>query len=266
MWKWETDKRPKGVVLVIHDMMEHHDYYTGLIAQLRKDGYHVVTGDLPGHGQTTRMNKGHISDFAQYLDRVKEWHEVARAYRLPTFILGQGLGGLIAIETLRRNMVRADGLIVLNPLLAFKQSFINRKNTIRSSIRMGSDAHRFDPGLEPGYFTTDKKYLELYENDELLVRKVSHHWYRTVVNQMKDTSEYIDDMPDVPILAITSKENDIIEKSLTVKILKDINTSELTLLALDNIQHSVFQRDDITEPYHYLARFLDDQLFRIGML
>ncbi|MHC0552153.1 alpha/beta hydrolase [Salinicoccus sp. CNSTN-B1] len=156
MWKWETDKRPKGVVLVIHDMMEHHDYYTGLIAQLRKDGYHVVTGDLPGHGQTTRMNKGHISDFAQYLDRVKEWHEVARAYRLPTFILGQGLGGLIAIETLRRNMVRADGLIVLNPLLAFKQSFINRKNTIRSSIRMGSDAHRFDPGLEPGYFTTDK--------------------------------------------------------------------------------------------------------------
>ncbi len=27
MWKWETDKQARGAVVVIHDMMEHHEYY-----------------------------------------------------------------------------------------------------------------------------------------------------------------------------------------------------------------------------------------------
>ena len=127
MWKWETDQQPKGVMVVIHDMMEHHEYYTDLISRLRRSGYHCITGDLPGHGQTTRVNKGHITDFAQYTDRIDEWHKAAREYGLPTFIIGQGLGGLVAIESVKQNNLQVDGIVLLNPLLSFKQSFMNRK-------------------------------------------------------------------------------------------------------------------------------------------
>jgi alpha-beta hydrolase superfamily lysophospholipase len=266
MWKWETDKQARGAVVVIHDMMEHHEYYAQVISQLRNSGYHVITGDLPGHGQTTRMNKGHITDFTQYLDRVHEWHEVARAYRLPTFVLGQGLGGLIAIEAVRQNLIMTDGLILLNPLLAFKQSFINRKNTIRTSVRTSSDASRFDPGIHFSYLTEDRKFLDQYENDEMLVRKVSYHWYRTVINQMKSTAESMDDFPDVPVLAMLSRVNDIIEPHLTAKYIKQMNTGELSFHMLGGIEHSIFQREQTAVPYYHLERFLSAQLFRIGLL
>src|SRR5699024_12015809 len=86
MWKWETENEPKGVVVIVHDLLEHHEYYDELIVQLRRDGYHVVIGDLPGHGQTTRVNKGHISSFEQYTERLREWHKLAESYELPTFV------------------------------------------------------------------------------------------------------------------------------------------------------------------------------------
>lgn len=266
MWKWETDQQPKGVMVVIHDMMEHHEYYADLISRLRRSGYHCITGDLPGHGQTTRVNKGHITDFSQYTDRIDEWYKVAHDYGLPTFLIGQGLGGLIALEAVRQSNLQIDGIILLNPLLSFKQSFMNRKNTLKTSVRTSSDATRFNPGIKMKYFTEDKKFLEQYENDELIVRKVSYHWYRTVINQMKTTTEYLDDFPDVPVLAILSKNNEIVDPYLSAKYVKRINSKEIGVHILEDGEHSIFQRDAIEIPYYQLETFLNMQLFKIGLL
>lgn len=266
MWKWETEYEPKGVVVVIHDMLEHHEYYNGLISQLRSSSYHVITGDLPGHGQTTRVHKGHITDFYQYVDRVLEWFDMTKEYHLPTFVIGQGLGGLIALELIKQHNINIDGVILLNPLLSFKQSFMNRKNTLMTSVRTTSDETKFDPGIKMKYFTSDKNYLERYENDELLVKKVSYHWYKTVISQMKNTAENIDELPDVPVMAIFSKENEIIEPFISSNYVKKLMSRELQVIMLDIEDHSIFQREEIEIPYYYLEKFFDSQLFRIGLL
>src|SRR5690625_123020 len=266
MWKWETEYEPKGVVVVIHDMLEHHEYYNGLISQLRSSSYHVITGDLPGHGQTTRVHKGHITDFYQYVDRVLEWFDMTKEYHLPTFVIGQGLGGLIALELIKQHNINIDGVILLNPLLSFKQSFMNRKNTLMTSVRTTSDETKFDPGIKMKYFTSDKDYLERYENDELLVKKVSYHWYKTVISQMKNTAENIDELPDVPVMAIFSKENEIIEPFISSNYVKKLMSRELQVIMLDSEDHSIFQREEIEIPYYYLEKFFDSQLFRIGLL
>ena len=266
MWKWETEYEPKGVVVVIHDMLEHHEYYNGLISQLRRSGYHVITGDLPGHGQTTRVHKGHITDFYQYVDRVMEWFEMTKEYHLPTFVIGQGLGGLIALELIKQHNINIDGVILLNPLLSFKQSFMNRKNTLMTSVRTSSDETKFNPGIKMKYFTSDKNYLERYENDELLVRKVSYHWYKTVINQMKTTTENIDELPDVPVLSIFSNENEIIEPFISSNYVKKMMSKELQVIMLDNEDHSIFQREDSLIPTYYLENYFYSHLYRIALL
>ena len=53
MWKWETEKAPKGIVVIVHNILEHHGRYAWFITHLRRDGYHVIMGDLPGQGQTS---------------------------------------------------------------------------------------------------------------------------------------------------------------------------------------------------------------------
>ena len=73
MWKWETEGDAKGVIVIIHGAMEHHGRYKWVTQMWLSAGYHVVTGDLPGQGMTTRAYRGHIDSFDEYLDEVKSW-------------------------------------------------------------------------------------------------------------------------------------------------------------------------------------------------
>lgn len=54
MWKWEAEGQAKAVVVFIHSAYEHHRRYAWLIEKLRMSGMHVITGDLPGHGEESR--------------------------------------------------------------------------------------------------------------------------------------------------------------------------------------------------------------------
>lgn len=48
MWKWETEHGAKGVVVIVHNILEHTGRYAYVITMLRRNGYHVIMGDLPG--------------------------------------------------------------------------------------------------------------------------------------------------------------------------------------------------------------------------
>lgn len=265
MWKWETSEAPRGVVVVIHDMLEHHDYYTSLIFRFRRLGYHVVTGDLPGHGQTTRLNKGHINSFSQYIERITEWYEIARKYELPVFVFAQGLGGLIVIEAVRLKKLHPDGLILINPMLRLKQSFIHRKNTIRTSIKSSSDETRFDPGIKLEYFTTDPSALEKYKNDELMIDKVSYQWYRTVSNQMKKTSDNIENVPAVPVISLFSIDNEIIEPFISATYIKMLRSPHTEVHMLNERDHGLLQKEDNESEMYLIDQFFKTRLFTIGI-
>ncbi len=265
MWKWEIEGKAKGIVVILHDMLEHHEYYLDLISKFNSEGYHALIGDLPGHGQTTRINKGHVEDFKQYIDRLKEWVDDASLYELPIIVVGQGLGGLIVTEALKEGELNIDGAVLLNPLYTFKQSFMNRKNLLKSSIRLTSDNSKFKLGIRMDSFTTDKKVLEQYKNDDLLIKEVSYHWYTAINNRMNDIKDTMNEV-NVPVLSIHSNENDIIDVERNVKILKEIDSDYLKLVRLNNIEHGIFQRENVSVPFYHVKRFLEDLNYHIGFI
>lgn len=55
MWKWDAEGQPKAVVAIFHSAYEHHAWYAWLIEKLRGSGFHVVMGDLPGHGEQAKI-------------------------------------------------------------------------------------------------------------------------------------------------------------------------------------------------------------------
>ena len=63
----------KGVVVIAHNILEHTGRYAYVITMLRRNGYHVIMGDLPGQGQTSRAQKGQIDDFNTYHENILEW-------------------------------------------------------------------------------------------------------------------------------------------------------------------------------------------------
>ena len=174
MWKWETEHDAKGVVVIVHNILEHTGRYAYVITMLRRNGYHVIMGDLPGQGQTSRANKGQLEHFDIYHETLIEWVRIANEYKIPTFDMGVGLGGLILLNVLEKTELPIEGMLLLSPLLEFKRNNKTRKNMLISNVGKGSKDARFKLGIETKDLTRNDEVIEETKQDGLMLRKVTY--------------------------------------------------------------------------------------------
>ncbi|TDM07686.1 alpha/beta fold hydrolase [Macrococcus lamae] len=266
MWKWETEKTAKGVVVIIHNMLEHHGRYAWLITQLRRNGYHVVMGDLPGQGQTSRVNKGHIESFSVYRETVLEWIEVAEEYRLPVFVIGVGLGGLIAVNLLERVSLNLEGLILLSPLFGFQNTLSTRKNIFASSFGGTSKDAKFDMNIDMNQLTRSEEAIKDAASDSLMISKVSFNWYRSIMETMKETMENINSIHNIPLLLMYAGQDHLADIEQTQLFKKEFQTDEMYVKCWKGLYHELHQEPEKENILRYIESFMNNRMYYIGLI
>ncbi len=110
-------KDERGVIITVHDYGQHSGAYEAA-HQLLVDGHFgVYTMDLRGHGRSAgeRAAIEHFDDYLEDLDlliaRVKDRQE-----EKPLFLLGQGMGALIALRYVTTRRSTFHGLILCGGL------------------------------------------------------------------------------------------------------------------------------------------------------
>jgi len=95
---WQPPHSPAGLVLVCHGGAEHSGRYDGLARALTQDSWVVYGLDMRGHGRSTgeRMHAERFSDLLDDFDVFRR-HVVGLHPDLPVFLLGQGVGGVVAL-------------------------------------------------------------------------------------------------------------------------------------------------------------------------
>ena len=87
----------RGVVVLIHGFAEHRRRYGHVAAHFNKHGYHVLAGDLRGHGESGG-DRGYIERFGDYVDDVTAFiGEAQRAFsggtERPPVLVGHSMAG-----------------------------------------------------------------------------------------------------------------------------------------------------------------------------
>ncbi len=266
MWKWETDSKAKGVIVIVHNMLEHTGRYAYVITHLKRNGYHVIMGDLPGQGQTSRMNKGQIESFEIYQERVLEWIEIAEAYHLPTFIIGVGLGGLICVNLLEKVQLDIEGLILISPLMAFHNSNKTRKNFLTANIGDVSKSAKFDLGFQVTDLTRNPEVQEETLNDAMMLKKVSYHWYKEVIRTMKETADHMDQFIRIPMCVMYGTEDVISDTKVTYQFVNNLSYDELYFKAWEGLAHEIHNEPEREAVMRYILSFLNNKVFTAGYL
>ncbi|KRG10467.1 alpha/beta fold hydrolase [Staphylococcus sp. NAM3COL9] len=266
MWKWETEKEAKGVVVIAHNMLEHTGRYAYVITMLRRNGYHVIMGDLPGQGQTSRSNKGQINNFDVYHEHILEWIRIANEYKIPTYVLGVGLGGLIILNLLEKVEVPIEGLMLLSPLLEFKKSNKSRKDKIISNIGKVAKDTRFKVGITVEDLTRNEEVIGETKNDQLMLQKVTYHWYKQIIEIMQETVTHLTDIKSLPLLLMYGLEDQVADVS-TMKLIKDkVKTDELYFKAWKGLYHEVHNEPERDEVMRYILAFLNNSASNNGFI
>lgn len=265
MWKWEAEGTAKAVIVMVHGSLEHHGRYKWLVQMWKSAGYHVVMGDLPGQGTTTRTFRGHIDSFDEYLDEVKIWLQAAYEYSLPVFLLGHSLGGLIAIRLLQEEEeLDIAGVILSSPCLGLKKQPPKLLAAMSHGLNIIYPKYMVNPGLNPKLVTRNNEVRDSDLNDSLYVTKVSIRWYCELVQAMRDAFEDIPELQDVPLLLMQGGDDQVVEKKAVRKWFNYNLLSEKQFKEWPHLYHEIFNEPEQDDVFRYALGFVETRLRILG--
>lgn len=254
MWTWESEKKAKGVMVIVHGSGEHHGRYEWLRHQWLTSHFHVVQGDLPGQGANPKK-RGHIDQFEDYIEEVTRWYEVASQFDLPIYMTGHSLGGLVIIRTLQEKQLPVDGVILSSPALGLANPppspiqkiarFVDRiKPDLRVPIKRSPVNHNA---------TRNRVILERDLNDPYLVTKISIRWYLELEKAIQEAFLAIDHFPDVPLLILQGGSDKIVNKKEVKRWYDTLHMSFSDYKEWPELYHEVFnepEREDVFNNAH----------------
>ena len=264
MWKWEAEGSAKAVIVIIHGAMEHHGRYKWLSQMWRSSGYHVIMGDLPGQGMTTRAYRGHIDSFSQYLDEVRGWIEAAYEYALPVFLLGHSMGGLVAIRMLQEEEPDLAGVILSSPCLGLVVQPPKVLSAVAAGLNIALPKLRIDAGLTPELVTRNKEIIEEDLNDSLYVTKVSVRWYRELLGAIKEAFEETPSFQDIPLLVMQGGDDKVVDKQAVRAWFNYNLCSEKQFKEWPGLYHEIFNEPEREDVFQYALSFVEMRLKTIG--
>lgn len=233
----------KAVVVLVHGAGEHHRRYDWLVSKWLAANFHVVLGDLPGQGESSRR-RGHIDSFDQYIETIEKWVKAAHEFNLPVFLLGHSMGGLAAIRTVMEKQLSLAGVILSSPCVGLvnppKKSMellTKMLNPIVPSLRLSSN-------LEPGLGTRNKDFHARDLEDPLMVKKVSIRWYRELDKAMKIANEGARSFLDLPTLVVQAGDDRIIDKRAVRNWFNRIPSTDKAYKEWEHFYHEVFNEPE----------------------
>jgi len=167
---WESGKRPKGVIVLIHGLGEHIGRYSTHFADYYlKDGFSIITFDLPGHGKSGGK-KGHINHYDDFNKLISEGISFAKNKypNLPVFLYGHSLGGLIVLNYSIREKPEINGVIATAPVLDVYKPISPVKIALARIMNWIFPSFSLDSGLDRSMLSRDKDVIEKYNTDPLV--------------------------------------------------------------------------------------------------
>lgn len=265
MWKWEADGHAKAVVVLIHSAFENYRWYAWTIDKLRSEGYHVVSGDLPGHEEGSKYTRVHDEKISDFLNYIKILMKNALEFNLPVFIIGNGLGGLLAIHFLHKNNAECAGLVLNSPWVALKKTPGAISNALAG---MGSLASGRKISLK-----FDRKMLTRnIDGYEEMLDEVRYHsnvtvrWYKEIQLLMRTVLNQKDISLSLPILLMTAKKDQITEPDISRAWLLSQNSDEMQYKLWPYSYHNLLHDNEREEVFIYIRDFMNNVIRSLGFI
>lgn len=115
---WHPRSTTKAIVIMVHGLGVHSGIFANIVEFLINHNYGVYGFDLRGHGRSPGQ-RGYINSWSEFREDLKALLQLVsqKESPLPIFLLGQSLGGTIALDYALRFGEQLQGLILFSPAL-----------------------------------------------------------------------------------------------------------------------------------------------------
>lgn len=219
-WKSKLQTKVEQHFIILHDICDHHGRYEPLargLWQLFSGKIHITFMDFKGHGLSSG-SRSYISNIGEYVEDLNNLIENDDNYDLKKTIIGQGLGGLVALSYIEANedriKDRIKGVVLSNPLLFLNLELHQLKDRALKSINKYAGKMRFPYHIDGKEMTRDQQRYENYNSDPLINHYMSISLVEEVIRKSRSLIDYSYYL-DFPVLMLLSRNDFLVnwEKS-----------------------------------------------------
>lgn len=265
MWKWESIGPAKAVVVLVHSAYEHHLRYAWQIDNWRGANFHVIMGDLPGHGENTENDTVHRESFEEYEKSIKTAIKVAMENELPVFIAAHGLGATLAMNVLAKNRFDIAGAIFTSPWLQLIKTPSKLSNALTGLHKITSRV-KINHDIRIEELTRNQEVIDLEKEDLHYRTEVSIGWYHELQSYLKQTAQSRGAFPDIPVSIHTGEKDLITDKEAAKRWVKQQNLKEFSYKEWTNGYHDLFQEPEREDVFISAHLFIKNVLRSLGYI
>jgi lysophospholipase len=251
---------PRARLVIVHGYAEHFGRYDEFVERLEPHDFECHRFDLRGHGHSAGV-AGHVARFEEYLDDLRLFVEHVRALAgddRPLFLIGHSLGGLIALEYIRRHRGAWRGLVVSSPFLrpGFEVPLVRRVLAAIAS-HVAPQLSLANP-LEPSMVSNDAATVTAYANDPLVFRRTTPRWFTEVESAQEELCDHAAEVT-LPLLMLLGGQDEIADHRLAAEVFERIGSEDKTLKQYATMRHEVFNETDRGVVYAELISWLQER-------
>ncbi|MCX5677693.1 MAG: alpha/beta fold hydrolase [Candidatus Omnitrophica bacterium] len=159
---------PRAVVLMVHGLGGHSNNWEFVAKFLIEHGIASYSIELKGFGNTEGV-KGHIDSLNTYIKDVRRLYSIIKREhrRLPVFIAGESMGGLIGFLTVIKKPRLFRGLVCMSPGFASSLKFSLVEYIKMISARFYNSKKQFLMPFTNEMCTRDPECKKIMDNDKL---------------------------------------------------------------------------------------------------
>lgn len=272
-------KKPRGIVQLIHGVLEHKGRYEDFCRYLNSQGYVVVISDTRGHGHSINQKYPHV--MMQTVDElifdqvvvtrfIKEYYP-----NLPFSLFGHSLGSMIARIYLQNYDDEIDHLILTGTVTPYPLAPIGVFIAQIVVFYFGKSGHNallnvLNPGKNDtlDWISYNLDNLDRIAKDPLCQFRLTNSGMLTMFKinaQLKKIAKFQCKNPDLKILSASGIDDTLItggKKGLAKSLdtLKKIGYHNITNLVYPEMKHEVIQEKNRLQVYQDIVVFIKNNL------
>lgn len=236
---WEVPS-PRAALVVVHGLAEHGGRYDEFAEAMGGYGMSTYALDLRGHG-SSEGRRGFVARFEiflQDLDRFRREVQGLVDPSCPLFLVGQSMGGLVALRYLEEFESPFRGAAIVSPWLATAMPVPRWKVNIGSFLSHILPALPMAIGLNPRHLSHDAGVVEAYRADPLVHDTITPRLFTEVSSAMGLVLQRGDRLR-IPLLFLLPEEDRIVDTERSVAFARSLPISDVTIRVLPGMYHEV---------------------------
>ena len=276
--EWTDVENPKGIVQIIHGMVEHGKRYEAFARFLNEYGFMVVADDHRGHGNTDTKTLGYAKG-NMFADTVHDEGEITKYYKakypdLKYFVFGFSYGSFLTQSYLGIYGNLIDGAVVGGSnkkkdfevyLGAFVSGMSPKKKPAKmiENLSFGAYSKQFSEGE---WLSNDAENNARYHADPFCSFTCSNRFYRDFFKGLKKlyTKKYIKGLnKKLPMLLVAGAEDPVGDKGKGMKELYKFYTQkagveDVQLVLFEGSRHEFLnEKSTFEQAYQTLLEFFN---------